>query len=165
MGFDDPTVKMSKSIGEKKMGHSIGILDPPDIIRSTIMSAVTDQKKETRFDHAGQGVLNLLILYEALSGEPRPAIETRFEGKGYGFLKKTMVELVVEKLAPVQRRYAEIASAPSYIERVLQEGADRVKPRAEATMDKVRRLTGLAERPSSSSRLTPTLNRGGWRPS
>ncbi|MEP7381134.1 MAG: tryptophan--tRNA ligase [Gemmatimonadota bacterium] len=148
MGLDDPSIKMSKSIGAQKAGHAIGILDPPDAIRRSIMGAVTDPNSETRFDHAGPGVLNLLVMYEALSGEARPEIEARFEKKGYGQLKRALTDVVIERLAPIQRRYAEVASSPGEIERIMEEGAGRVRPRAEATMDRVRRLTGLAERPS-----------------
>ncbi|MBK6486827.1 MAG: tryptophan--tRNA ligase [Gemmatimonadetes bacterium] len=149
MGLDDPTIKMSKSIGAQRAGHAIGLLDPPDVIQRTIMGAVTDPHRETRFDHAGLGVLNLLVIYEALSGEARPAIEARFEGQGYGYLKRTLAEVVVERLTPIQRRYAEIVSNLGEIDHILEEGAERVRPRAEATMDRVRRLTGLAERPSA----------------
>lgn len=149
MGLDDPTVKMSKSIGAQKAGHAIGLLDPPDVIRRAIMGAVTDANSETRFDHASPGVLNLLVICEALTGEARPAIESRFEGKGYGYLKRTLTDILIERLAPIQRRYAEVASSPGEIERIMEDGADRVRPRAEATMDRVRRVTGLAQRPST----------------
>ncbi len=145
MGLDDPTTKMSKSTGEQKAGHALGILDPPDVLRTAIMRAVTDANTETRFDHASAGVANLLAVYEALSGEPRLAIEARFEGQGYGYLKRTLVDLVVATLAPIQGRYAELARNPDSIDRILREGAERLRPRAAATMDRVRRLTGLAE--------------------
>jgi tryptophanyl-tRNA synthetase len=143
MGIDDPTIKMSKSLGERKQTHSIGLIDPPDVIRKTIMQAVTDSGNETRFDHAGPGVLNLLVLYEALSGEPREAIESQFDGKGYGTLKRTVSELVIEALEPIRLRYDELRADPQYIERMLADGADRVRPIAAETLRHVHDVTGI----------------------
>ena len=40
MGLDDPTTKMSKSA--PGTAHAVGLLDPPDKIRKTIMRATTD---------------------------------------------------------------------------------------------------------------------------
>lgn len=143
MGFDNPEAKMSKSIGEKVSGHAVGLLDSPSKIKKTIMSAVTDSGREARFEYASPGVLNLLTLYEVLTGESRPEIEARFAGQGYGVLKKAVVDVVVSALEPLQKRYAEIMSDPQYIEDLLKHGADRVRPIAEQTMAEVRRATGI----------------------
>ncbi|MGH3566955.1 MAG: tryptophan--tRNA ligase [Pseudonocardia sp.] len=50
MAFDDPTSKMSKSIGAIRAGHSVGLLDSPDEVRKTIMRAATDSGSDTRFE-------------------------------------------------------------------------------------------------------------------
>lgn len=152
MGFDDPTTKMSKSIGGSKAGHAIGLLDPPDLIRRTVMRAVTDNVSETRFDHASPGVLNLLVIYEALSDEPRAAIEARFDGQGYGELKSAVADLVIATLTPIQQRFEEINLDPDMLTEILDHGAERVRPLADATMARVRRATGLTRPPTSSTR-------------
>lgn len=149
MGFDDPTTKMSKSIGALKAGHAIGLLDPPEVIRRTVMRAVTDTVRETRFDHASPGVLNLLVIYEALSGEPRAAIEARFDGRGYGELKSAVADLVIATLTPIQQRFTEITSDPATLTQLLDDGAERVRPLADATMARVRRATGLTRQPTT----------------
>ncbi len=61
MGLDDPTVKMSKSHAHVP-GHAIRILDEPEVIRRTILQAVTDSGNEIRFsdEPARAGVTNLL---------------------------------------------------------------------------------------------------------
>lgn len=143
MGLDDATRKMSKSTGEIKAGHSVGLLDPPNVIRKAIMRAATDSGSDTRFETAGPGVRNLLSIYEALSGEKRADIENLFEGKGYGFLKKTVADLVISRLEPLQTRYAELTADPATIEEILRTGAERARPLAEKTMARVRELTGL----------------------
>lgn len=143
MGFDDPSQKMSKSQAMVSGGHAVGLLDPPDKIEKTLMRAVTDTGNEVRFDHASPGVLNLLQLYQVLSGEDRVAVEERFTGQGYGFLKKKLVEVVVAALEPVQRRYHELAEDGGYLDAVLEAGAERARSLAEPVLERCQRLTGL----------------------
>jgi tryptophanyl-tRNA synthetase len=143
MGFDDPTQKMSKSTGEQKATHSVGLLDPPDTIRKVIMRAATDSGNDVRFDTAAPGVRNLLSIYEVISGETRAGIEALFDGKGYGFLKRTVADAVIAELEPLQRRYADLTADPATIEEILRRGAERARPIAERTMERVRAATGL----------------------
>ena len=132
MGLDDPEKKMSKS--DASQYHGIYLLDPPEAMRKSILRAVTDSGQETRFDHAGAGVRNLLEIFEILTGWDRPRIEAHFGGKGYGFLKKEVAELVIATLAPIQERYRRYADDPAELDRLLVAGAERVRPRAEATL-------------------------------
>lgn len=143
MGLDEPTVKMSKSLGEKREGHAIGIVDSPEVTRKKIMRAVTDSGKETRFDLASPGVKNLLVIYEVLSGQPRERIEAHFEGRGYGVLKREVADLVVATLEPVRDRYLRLMGEPGHLDELLRQGAERVRPTAEATLGKVKELVGL----------------------
>src|SRR5205814_2197998 len=63
MGLDDPTTKMSKSAAGS--GHAVALLDPPDRIRKTIMRATTDSQPAVDFETMGQGVANLLNIFQA----------------------------------------------------------------------------------------------------
>ncbi len=143
MGLDDPTAKMSKSTAEKKVGHAVCLLDPENVIKKTVMSAVTDSGQEVRLEHASPGVINLLTIYEVLTKTPRPEIEARFAGKGYGQLKKDVFVAIMETLRPLQERYRQITADPAYVEQVIKDGADRVRPIAERMMRQVREMTGL----------------------
>ena len=143
MGLDDPTVKMSKSLGERTAGHSIGLVDDPDDVRRAISRAVTDSGNEVRFAHAQPGVLNLLTMFEVLSGEPREAIEAQFDGRGYGELKRRTTELVLDTLAPIRARYLELMADQSHLDAILRAGAARVAPVAEATLARAKRAMGL----------------------
>ncbi len=146
MGLDDPDVKMSKSIGETKKGHSIGILDEASAIKKAIMSATTDSGNEARFDHAGPGVRNLLELYEVMSKKPRAEIEAEFHGQGYGKLKKALVELTVETLRPVQEKYADLTKNPDHLMEILNAGADRARSIASVTITRARDAMGFVRR-------------------
>ncbi len=141
MGFDNPEQKMSKS--ETGQFHAVYLLDDPKLVRKTIMRAVTDSDLDTRFETASPGVLNLLTIFEILSGWDRARIEAHFEGKGYGFLKKETAEVVIAALEPIQARYRVYADDPAELDRVLKIGADRVRPRARATMQRVKQAMGF----------------------
>jgi tryptophanyl-tRNA synthetase len=143
MGLDAPDTKMSKSIGEKKKGHAIGLLDDADTIRKTVMSAVTDSGNEFRFEHASPGTKNLLVLFEVLSRQDRQSMENYFSGKGYGHLKRELSELIIATLEPVQRKYNEIMREPAHIEEILHKGAVQAAEIADRTLSDVRKLTGI----------------------
>lgn len=143
MGLDDPTAKMSKSVAETKAGHAIGLLDSEKAIQRAIMSSVTDSAQEVRFEHASPGIRNLLTIYESLTKESREAIENRFAGQGYGTVKKSVLEAVLETLRPIQQRYKEVTEDPSYVENVVADGANRIRPIAQNVMQRVRDATGL----------------------
>lgn len=151
MGLDDPTIKMSKSLGEQKKGHSIGLADPADVIREAIMRAVTDSGNEVRFDHAQPGVKNLLTIYQSLCGKSQQEIEAHFANKGYSVLKRELADLAIATLEPVREKYLKLTTEPGYLDQLLAQGADRVRPIAEATLGRVRELTGL----DSGSRRAP----------
>jgi tryptophanyl-tRNA synthetase len=141
MGLDDPTRKMSKS--EDTPGHAINLLDPPDAIRSKIMRATTDSLREIRFDESRPGINNLLTIYQTFTGQKKQEIEARFEGKGYGDFKKSLAEVVIEGLRPLQERYRELTAEPGHIDSILREGAAKSRPLAEKTLAEVKKRVGL----------------------
>ena len=141
MALDDPTKKMSKSTGSP--GHAIYLLDTPEQIKAKISRATTDSEREVRFDRSRPGVYNLLLIYEALSGEARGKIEERFEGRGYLELKSEVSDIIVGSLRGIQQRYAELITDSEYIDRVLKEGEEGVRPIAQATLALVKERMGL----------------------
>jgi len=145
MGLDDPTIKMSKSA--PGTGHAVGLLDPPDKIRKTIMRATTDSRPFVLFAEATPGIQNLLNIFQAFSGWSDDQMVQHFSGMRYGDFKKQVAEMVISHLEPFQQRYREITSDPGYVARVLREGAERVAPIANSTVDLVRSRMGLSTEP------------------
>ena len=143
MGLDDPEAKMSKSVAAKRDGHAIGLLDDEKRVKKTIMSAVTDSGREVRFEHASPGVRNLLSIHQALTGREMADIEAEFEGAGYGQLKKAVVESVTQTLVPIQQRYHELLADPAELDRVLEDGAQRAREVAAATLRRVKNAMGV----------------------
>lgn len=143
MGFDEPTVKMSKSIGEVRPKHAVSLLDEPKKIEKVIMSAVTDAGCEYDPERASPGVLNLMNVLSAISGEAVVSIADRYAGQGYGYLKKEVAAAVVEELRPVQERFARLTEDRGYLDGILATSTARVRQTAAATMDRVRRAVGV----------------------
>ncbi|WP_231180287.1 tryptophan--tRNA ligase [Helicobacter pylori] len=139
MGLDDPKVKMSKS--HQGANHAIFLLDEPDIIARKIKKAATDSMGVIAFDEKREGVFNLLNIYMLLSNESPESIEERFKNKGYGDFKKELAEVVIQALKPIQERYKEISD--DEVKAVLNGGAKKAKPLAQATYQKAKELMGL----------------------
>jgi|TARA_B110000438_G_scaffold302658_2_gene361065 tryptophanyl-tRNA synthetase len=144
MSLQEPTRKMSKS--DPNQQGSIFLLDPPDVIRKKIKSAVTDSGSEVRAGPDKPGVTNLLGILSAATGKSIQDLETEFEGQQYGPFKAAVAEAVVEMLTPIQARYAEVAGDKAYLNEVLKAGAEAAQKRAYKTLGKVYRKTGFVER-------------------
>lgn len=141
MGLDDPTKKMSKSA--TGAGHAIALLDEASVIKKKIMRATTDSNPAVDYDNMGAGVVNLLSIFQAFSEWTDDQMKAHFSGMRYGDLKKQVAEMVISHLQPFQERYRQIMSEPGYLAGVLREGAGRVAPIANATVELTKRRMGL----------------------
>jgi tryptophanyl-tRNA synthetase len=144
MGLDDPERKMSKSA--TGTGHAIAMLDPPDVIRKKFMKATTDSNPGVDFETMGPGVANLLGIFQGFSDWTDDQMRSHFSGMRYGDLKKQTGEMVATSLQPLQQRYAEITADATYLDNILREGAERVLPIANSTVDLVKSRMGLYTR-------------------
>ena len=143
MGLDDPTQKMSKSIGEKKAGHAVGLLHTESQIKKAIMSSVTDSGQEVRYEHASAGVKNLINIYCAITHKTTDEACAQFVGQGYGTLKKAVFEVVWDLIRPIQKRFHELNGDQNYLMHIAQKGADRARQLAQAKMLDVRKKVGV----------------------
>ena len=139
--LQDPTKKMSKSEDNPKA--TIDLLDDPAAARKKIMSAVTDSLGTIQYDPENQpGVSNLLMIHSSLSNEPLDALVARFQGKGYGDLKKETGQIVFDFLSDLQSRYREII-ASGKIDEILREGNEKASRIAERKLRKVKKKLGF----------------------
>ena len=132
MDLQEPAKKMSTTGGTAQ--GTILLLDPPDTIRKKVRSAVTDSGSEVRRDEGKQGVTNLIDIMTVASGETAEAIELRYDGGGYGPFKGDVADALVELLAPIQERYAELRGDPAELTRMLGVGAGKAAESAEPTL-------------------------------
>jgi tryptophanyl-tRNA synthetase len=141
MGLDEPDKKMSKSA--TGTGHAIGLLDPIGQIRKKIMRATTDSNPAVDFENMGAGVANLLSIFQAFGEWSDQQMRDHFQGLRYGDLKKEVAEMVISKIEPIQKRFNEIMSEPGYLASVLKQGAERVTPIADSTVQVAKQRMGL----------------------
>lgn len=131
--------KMSKSYG-----NTVELFAPPKALRKRLMQVVTDSR--TLEDPKDPDTCNVFALYKLFaSPEQQAELAARYRagGLGYGHAKQALFEVVDAALSGPRERYTELAAHPEVAERVLQEGAERVRRIAQATMDRVRGATGL----------------------
>ncbi len=144
-GLDNPLAKMSKSNTDSEY-HAVYLLDPPNRVKKKIMRAVTDSGREIAFstDPEKAGVNNLLEIFAALTDMDKEAVLAHFaNARGYGDLKKAVVEVVNETLAPIQQRFHELTSEAGYMDELLAEGAERAAAIANDTLALARKNMGF----------------------
>ena len=139
--LQDPTKKMSKSEGNGK--GTIELLDDPAAARKKIMSAVTDSLGIIQYDPENQpGLANLLTIQSCLTNEPIDSIVNRYQGKGYGELKKEIGQTVYDFLTDLQTKYKEIM-ASGQIDDILAQGAEKANYIANKKILKVYKKVGF----------------------
>lgn len=139
--LQDPTKKMSKSEDNPK--GTIDLLDDPAVARKKIMSAVTDSIGIIQYDPENQpGLANLLTIQSTLTHESIDSIVERYQGKGYGELKKEIGQTVFDFLTDLQAKYKEIMNS-KVIDDVLKQGAEKANYIANKKIRKVYKKIGF----------------------
>ncbi|MCC5952402.1 MAG: tryptophan--tRNA ligase [Acidimicrobiia bacterium] len=143
MDLQHPDRKMSKS--EDSPQGTILVLEPIDDAVRKVRRAVTDNDGEVRYDPEHKpGVSNLLAILGACTDTDPATLAERYEQ--YGPLKADTAEAVAATLAPIQKRYAELAADPGHTAALLRQGAEKARAMAEPKMALVRQRLGLLAR-------------------
>jgi tryptophanyl-tRNA synthetase len=135
----DGVRKMSKSVG-----NTIEVLAEPELIRKQVMSMVTDTQRILRTQPGRPEICNVCQLQRFFGDD----YEELWEGErtartGCVDMKKVLSDRIIRHYAPARERYLELIAHPDEVEGVLEAAADRLRPKAEATMDEVRHRMGL----------------------
>jgi tryptophanyl-tRNA synthetase len=141
MDLQDPLKKMSTT-AESDAGV-IRVLDEPKVITKKVKSAVTDSGSEVVRAPDKPGITNLIEILSVLRGVAPEAVESEFDGSGYGNFKQAVADAVVEYLSPLRERYEELRADEAAIEAALGQGADKARAIASNTMVDVRRRMGV----------------------
>jgi tryptophanyl-tRNA synthetase len=142
MDLQEPETKMSTSTSSE-MGKVL-MVDPPELIRKKVMSAVTDTGRDVRRAPDKPGISNLIDIMAVASGETPEAIEQRYEGSGYGRFKADVAEAVIGLLAPIRERYQELRADGAQLERLLAQGAAKARQTSEPTLAAMYERMGFA---------------------
>jgi tryptophanyl-tRNA synthetase len=141
MDLQEPERKMSTTGGTE--AGTVLVLDEPAAIRKKFGSAVTDSGREVRRGEGKAGIANLIDIYAVARGIGQAEVEREFEGAGYGDFKQAVAAAVVELLAPVRERYAELRPDEAALEATLAEGAEKAREIAAVTLVDVRGAMGF----------------------
>ena len=141
MDLQAPERKMSTTGGTPQ--GTVYVLDEPAAIAKKLRSSVTDSGGEVRRAPDKPGISNLIDILAAVRGAEPAAIESEFDGGGYGAFKQAVADAVIEYLAPVRARYQELRADESELERVLAAGAEKARAIAADTLSDVRDAMGV----------------------
>lgn len=142
MSLQDTSKKMSKSDPLEKA--SIYLDDSEAVIRKKIASAVTDSDGIIKYDEVNKpGISNLLNILSCCTNKSISDLETEFEGVGYGEFKKAVADAIITLLMPIQEKYEKILADKDYLNKVLDDGAQKASYFARKTLSKVKRKMGV----------------------
>lgn len=140
MSLQDPTSKMSKTDPDAR--SKVLLLDPPDVIRKKVRSAVTDSGHEIEYDREEKpGISNLLEIMSQFTGRSIDELVADYHDTLYGHFKDAVADAVIEGLAPIRDAYLALDDAD--VEAVMRRGAEVARERAERSMASVRATMGL----------------------
>jgi tryptophanyl-tRNA synthetase len=143
MDLQEPTKKMSTTGGTPE--GTVLVLDEPAIVERKIKRAVTDSGSDIVRAPDKPGVTNLIDILAVARGTSPDAVEEDMRSaRGYGDLKAATAQAVVEMLAPVRARYAELRGDEQRLEAILAEGAEKARAMASETLTDVRAAMGYA---------------------
>jgi tryptophanyl-tRNA synthetase len=141
MDLQEPENKMSTTGGSE--AGTVLVLDDPKTVSKKIKSAVTDSGSEVKRGSGKEGIANLIQILAVARGTAEDDVEREFEGSGYGDFKGAVADAVVELLAPVRERYAELRPDEAGLERILGDGAEKARGIASGTLAEVRSAIGI----------------------
>ena len=141
MDLQNPLKKMSKSDDGDR--GCIFLLDPIDVIKKKIKSAVTDSDALVRYDKTNKpGISNLMTIYSCITGEDYKTIEAKYEGIGYGQFKADLAEIVAKEIGELQDRYNKLINSPE-LDQILDQGRIEASKMAYKQLAKVYRKMGI----------------------
>ena len=147
MSLRDGTRKMSKS--DPSDQSRINLTDDADAIALKIRRAKTDPHPLPNDDKefaSRPEAENLVGIYAALAGVTPADTLKQFGGAQFSTFKNALVELVVDKLGPINAEMRRLNADPAYVDSVLADGAARAQAMAAETMKAVKDVVGFVRR-------------------
>jgi tryptophanyl-tRNA synthetase len=144
MSLRDGTKKMSKSDASDL--SRINMTDDADTIARKIQKAKTDPEPLPG-EEAGLATRpeadNLIGIYAALARKTRAEVLGEFGGAQFSAFKKSLVDVAVARVAPVNAEMTRLLADPAEIDRLLADGARRARAIAGPIMNEVKDVVGF----------------------
>ena len=131
--------KMSKSYG-----NTIPLFVPEKTLRKTVMRIVTNsQAVEEAKDPESSQIFLLYKLFANADEQAALAARYRAGGMGWGEAKEELFNAINRELAPVREKFDAIMADIPALDRILEEGAEKARPIAAATVKRFREAAGI----------------------
>jgi tryptophanyl-tRNA synthetase len=138
----DGQAKMSKSLG-----NAIALSDSADDIKKKVMSMYTDPG-HVRVEDPGKVEGNVVFTYLDIFDPDKKEVEAlkaHYQKGGLGDvkLKKRLIDVLENFLAPIRQKRQELAKDPNYVMNVLLDGTRAVQKVAAQTLFEVKQAMML----------------------
>ena len=131
--------KMSKSYN-----NVIPLFAPEKTLRKTIMRIVTNsQSVDEPKDPDACQIFQLYKLFTDTEEQASLASRYRAGGMGWGEAKEELFSVVNRLLSPIRERYDSIMADIPLLEKILEQGAQKARPIAAATVKRFRKAAGI----------------------
>ena len=144
MSLRDGSKKMSKS--DPSDASRINMTDDADAIAKKIRKAKTDPDglpSEAKGLEGRPEARNLVNIYAALAGQSVDEVLAMAGGKQFSEFKPMLVDLAVDKLAPISTEMARLMQDPAQIDAILAAGSDRARAIADPILQKTYEIVGM----------------------
>ncbi len=144
MSLRDGSKKMSKS--DPSDMSRITMTDDADAIAKKIRKAKTDPEalpSEVEGLKERAEARNLVNIYAALSDNTVDQVLSDVGGKQFSEFKPMLVELAVDKLAPISTEMGRLMQDPAEIDRILAKGAQKARAIAAPILDQTYEIVGM----------------------
>ena len=131
--------KMSKSYN-----NAINFFADEKQLRKSVMAIVTDSTPVEQSKPPEGPLFDLFGLFLDAAGKQALAERFRKPGEGYGHIKQSLFEAIMQHFAPFRRLRAELAARPDDVRDMLREGARKARAAAAPYLEKARENTGLS---------------------
>lgn len=148
--FGEELVKIPGLDGSGKMGKSEGnaiyLSDTPKEIEKKVKRALTDSGPTVPNSEKPDYIENLFTILRVVS---TPEVVEHYENLWnrceirYGDLKKQLAEDIIKVTTPIRERVIELSNDDAYLRKVAQEGAEKARESAAATLEDVREIVGF----------------------
>ncbi|KAJ7965920.1 Tryptophan--tRNA ligase [Quillaja saponaria] len=137
--------KMSKSALSDL--SRINLLDSKDLIVNKIKRCKTDSFPGLEFGNPERPECNnLLSVYQLISDKTKEEVAQECQNMNWGTFKPLLTDALINHLHPIQVRYEEFMSDSAYLDKVLEEGAERAADIADTTLNNVYQAMGFLRR-------------------
>ncbi|CAL4043519.1 Tryptophan--tRNA ligase [Buchnera aphidicola (Phyllaphis fagi)] len=142
MALLNPQKKMSKS--DSNRNNVIFLLESKKSIFSKISKSITDSENKIYYDIVKKpGISNLLNIFSSLTGIKISILENDFSNMLYQEFKMLVADKIAEVLYKLKNKFFYFRNNESYLQNILENGANQARIKAKITLDKVYNILGL----------------------